>query len=137
MGVWGSGLYSGDFASDLRSASAAVSRLPFDGERLLRLLRDIEPGAARDQKDPDHTVFWLICADQFAKRGIACATARDAALAIIDEGRDLETMARLGMEEVGLRARGRMLTELRGRLAGSPASSGPRTVLKQPQPFSL
>ena len=42
MGAWGTGLYSGDFASDLRIAVAAVARLPFDGERLLGLLCDIE-----------------------------------------------------------------------------------------------
>jgi hypothetical protein len=89
MGAWGTGLYSGDFAADLRSAVAAVARLPFDGERLVEFLCETEPGAAREPNDPDHTVFWLVVVDQFAKRAIASATARDTALAIIDGGRDL------------------------------------------------
>ena len=35
MGVFGTGLYSGDFAMDLRSAIKAVSRLPFEPGRLV------------------------------------------------------------------------------------------------------
>jgi hypothetical protein len=91
MGAWGTGLYSGDLASDLRIAVAAVARLPFEGERLLGLLCDTEPSAALDPKDPDHTAFWLVCADQFAKRGIVCSSVLEAALAIIDQDRDPAT----------------------------------------------
>jgi hypothetical protein len=137
MGAWGTGLYSGDFASDLRIAVAAVARLPFDGERLLGLLCDTEPSAALDPKDPDHTAFWLVCADQFAKRGIVCSSVLEAALAIIDQDRDLATMSSLGMNETGLRARRRMLADLRQRLVASTPSSKPRTVLKEPQPYLL
>jgi hypothetical protein len=137
MGSWGVGLYSGDFAADLRGAVSAVARLPFDGERLVELLCETEPDAARDPKDPDHTVFWLVVADQFVKRGIAAASAREAALAVIDEGRDLAIMASLGMTGADLRARGRMLAELRERLAAPMPSAKPRTVLKKPQPFLL
>ena len=137
MGAWGTGLYSGDFASDLRIAVAAVARLPFDGERLLGLLRDTEPSAALDPKDPDHTAFWLVCADQFAKRGIVCSSVLEAALAIIDQDRDLATMSSLGMNETGLRARRRMLADLRQRLVASTPSLKPRTVLKEPQPYLL
>ena len=134
MGVWGAALYSGDFAADLRSTIAAVARLPFDGDRLLELLCETEPVAARETEDEDHTVFWLVVADQFAKRGIACAGARDAALAIIDEGRDLAMKRRLGMDEAGLRQRGKRLAELRARLAAPPPTK-PRSVLKKPQPY--
>ena len=84
MGVWGTGLYSGDFAKDLSSAARAVSQLPFDGERLAELLCSVEPGAANNSSDEDHTTFWLVVADQFAKRGIACERVRKRALAIID-----------------------------------------------------
>ena len=48
--------------------SSAVARLPFDGGRLLELLCESEPGAAVESKDPDHTFFWLIVADQFEVR---------------------------------------------------------------------
>ena len=59
MGVWGSGLYSGDFALDLRCTFKALTRLPFDGERLLQLLCDLEPKTANHPDDEDHTTFWL------------------------------------------------------------------------------
>ena len=134
MGVWGTALYSGDFALDLRTTVAAVARLPFDGDRLLELLCETEPTAAREAEDEDHTVFWLVVADQFARRGIACAQARDTALAIIDEGRDLAMMRRLGMDEAGLRKRGKKLAELRAGLAAAPVAK-PRSVLKKPQPY--
>ena len=70
MGAWGTGLYSGDFAMDLRGTIRAVARLPFSADRLVDVLCDAEPGAARSSVDSDHTVFWLVVADQFAKRGI-------------------------------------------------------------------
>jgi hypothetical protein len=40
MGAWGVGLYSTDFAVDLRGTVGAVSRLPFEGDGLLEILRD-------------------------------------------------------------------------------------------------
>lgn len=42
---------------DLRSTTDAVTRLPFDGDRLLQILCGIEPGAANDQKDTDHSIL--------------------------------------------------------------------------------
>jgi hypothetical protein len=79
MGVWGTGLYSGDFAMDLRSTVGAVVRLPFDTDRLVDILCETEPAAANDPGNEEHTTFWLVLADQFAKRGIAsveCARRR-------------------------------------------------------------
>ena len=46
MGVWGAGLYSGDFALDLRSTIRAVARLPYDGDKLVEILCETEPAAA-------------------------------------------------------------------------------------------
>ena len=89
MGVWGTGLYSGDFALDLRSTVSAVARLPFDGDKLSDILCGTEPGAANNSDDEEHTIFWLVIADQFAKRSITCDRARDKALAIIEDGNDL------------------------------------------------
>ena len=63
MGVWGAGLYSGDFAMDLRPGARAVTRLPFDGDRLLELACSLEPEAAKNPEDEDHTTFWLVGAD--------------------------------------------------------------------------
>ena len=76
MGVWGSSLYSDDFAMDLRSAISAVSRLPYDGDKLVDLLCESEPSAANNPEDEDYSTFWLVVADQFTKRGIASDRAR-------------------------------------------------------------
>lgn len=46
MGVWGAGLYSGDFAMDLCSTIGAITRLPFDGDRLAVIV--VERGRAFD-----------------------------------------------------------------------------------------
>src|SRR5579864_3898323 len=117
MGVWGVGLYSGDFAQDLRSTIRAVARLPFDNDKLADILCETEPTAADNPADEDHTTFWLVVADQFSKRGIACDRVREKALAIIDSGSDLVILEKLGMDSSGLKKRQKMLEELRPRLA--------------------
>ncbi|HLY58807.1 MAG TPA: hypothetical protein VKS60_24810 [Stellaceae bacterium] len=137
MGAWGIGLYSSDFAMDLRSTVGAVARLPFEPGRLLELLRASEPTAADDPADEDHCVFWLTVADQFARRGIDCPEARDRALAVIDDGSDLAMMSRLGMAEKDLAKRRKMLEELRPKIAAPPAPGRPRPVLKAPQPLLM
>src|SRR5436305_13665934 len=134
MGTWGTGLYSGDFAMDLRSTIGAVVRLPFSPDRLVDVLCDAEPGPARSADDPDHTVFWLVVADQFAKRGIDSFRVRETALSIIDEGSDRAMMAVLGMSQPGLRARDKVLAEIRGRLLSAPPLKD-RSTLKKPQPY--
>lgn len=133
MGVWGTGLYSGDFAKDLSSAVRAVSQLPFDGERLAEMLCSVEPGAANNASDEDHTTFWLVVADQFAKRGIACERVRQRALEIIDKGEDAAMLTRLGMKATGLRKRGKVLAELREKFVNPAPATKPRRVLKNPQ----
>jgi hypothetical protein len=138
MGAWGIGLYSSDFALDLRGSVKALARLPFAAERLLEFLCAAEPSAANNPKDSDHTVFWLTVADQFAKRGIECVQARDRALAIIAADADLATMAALGMDEKSLVKRRAMLEELRRRItAPINAAKSRRPVLKAPQRLLL
>jgi hypothetical protein len=136
VGVFGTGLYSGDFAMDLRGTISAVSRLPFVPERLVEILCDSEPGAARDATDEDHTTFWLVVADQFAKRGIVSDRARNKALEIINHGFDLSVLQKLGMSASDLRKRKKMLDELHTRLVAPPVSKA-RPVLKSPQPFLM
>jgi hypothetical protein len=134
VGSWGPSLYSGDFAADLRRTVAVVARLPFDAERLVDLIADAEPNAATSPSDEDHTVFWLVVADQLARRGVQSARARDTALRIIDSGRDLDAMERLGMSERERAKRARSLAELRARLI-SPPNHPKRDLLKKPQPY--
>src|SRR5689334_6569972 len=119
MGVWGSRLYGGDFALDLRAAVKAVAQLPFEGDRLLDILIEIEPSAAANQGDEDHTTFWLVLADQFAKRGVSCDRVRDRALQIIDSGQDTEMLRSLGMKTSDLEKRRVVLSEVRDRITAS------------------
>ncbi len=63
------------------------------------ILSGIEPTAANNPDDEEHTTFWLVLADQFAKRGIACERVRDKALRIIDDGADLAILAKLGAQQ--------------------------------------
>ena len=123
MGVWGTGLYSGDFAKDLSSATRAVAQLPFAGERLADLLCSVEPGAANNASDEDHTTFWLVVADQFAKRGIVCERVRQRALEIIDGGEDVGMLSRLGLDAAGLKKRGKILAELREKIGSIAVDS--------------
>jgi hypothetical protein len=137
MGVFGAGLYSGDFALDLRSTVGAILRLPFDPDKLLDILCSTHPSAANNPNDEEHTIFWLVIADQFAKHDVACDRVRPKALAIIDGGTDLTTLEKLGMMQSGLRKRKRMLDELRARIVAAPTTSKPRKVLRKPQPLLM
>jgi hypothetical protein len=136
MGAWGAGLYSGDFALDLRSTIAAVARLPLDGEKICETLRQSEPGAAENSKNEDHTTFWLVLADQFHKRGIECADVTAKALNLIDSGADAAIHRELGMSQPNLRKRAKSLDDLRRRLRDEPPALR-RGVLKKPQPLIL
>src|SRR5215467_13635605 len=137
MGVLGTGLYSRDFALDLRSAVGAVLRLPFDPDKLVDALSGTEPSAANKSSDEDHTTFWLVIADQFARRGIACDRVRTKALAIIDTGIDIAMLEKLGMKASDLRKRQRILDEVRARIVGAPTTNKPRTVLQKPEPLLM
>ena len=137
MSAWGTGLYSSDMAADMRATVKSVLRLPFDEDRIVDILSKGERGAADNPNDEDHTTFWLVLADQFEKRGVAHASTRGKAIAIIDRGDDLMMMEKLGMKPADLRKRGAKLAELRARLAAAPESSQPRSTIKAPQPFVL
>ena len=137
MGTWGASLYSNDFAMDLRGTIGAVARLPFDADRLIDILCESEPGAANNPDDEDHTIFWLVVADQFAKRAILCERARDTALRIIDADSDLAMRSKLGLNARDLRKRQQTLEALRARLTAPAAPIKPRPVLKKPQTFVM
>jgi len=137
MGTWGTGLYSGDFAADLRAVIRAVARLPLDEDALVEAVCAAEKTAAENPADEDHAIFWLVLADQFEKRGIFSARARDTALAIIDGGRDAAMMEKLGMKPADLRKRAANLAELRARLLAQPTASKPRKTMTRPEPYVL
>jgi len=136
MGTWGAGLYSADMALDLRATIGALLRLPFDEQRIVEVLRESEQKAADDPHDEDHTTFWLVLADQFAKRGIVSADVRGKALDIIDNERDLSMLAARGMREAELRKRAATLQKLRAALFATPRPVR-RSTLKDPLPYTL
>ena len=137
MGTFGAGLYSGDFALDLRSTIRAVSRLPFDGDTLVEILCGSESAASSDPNDEDHTTFWLVVADQFARRGIESDRTRQNSLNIIDSGSDLDMFKRLGMARAGLEQRRKILDALRAKIVTRPTQGKERAVLKKAQPFLM
>ena len=98
MGAWGTVLYSGDFAADLRGAISAASRLPLNEEGLVNAICGAEQSAATNPADEDHTIFWLVLAEHFEKRGIFSRRVRETALAILDGGKDAAVMQVLGMK---------------------------------------
>jgi hypothetical protein len=137
VGVWGTGLYSSDFAMDLRTTIAAVARLPFDADRIVEILCQVEPSAAVIPDVADHSTFWLVVADQMAKRSMLSAIVRDRAIMIIDRGTDLVIAGKLGMSAAALTKRRKMLLEVRARLVTARPAVRPRTVLKKPQPLLM
>lgn len=137
MGSWGTGLYAGDFASDLRSKIRAVARLPFDPERLVEILCESETAAAIDPDNEDYTTFWLVVADQFARRRISSVRARETALRIIDGGADIATQQKLGQSMTGLAKRNRMLEEVRQRIDAPQSRTQKRAVVSKPEPFLM
>ncbi len=137
MGSWAAGLYSSDFAMDLRSTIGAISRLPFDGDRLVEILCESESAAADNPNNEEHATFWLVTADQFARRGIVSERAHEKALEIIDSGRDIAMLSKLGMKPRELGKRQKTLAELRSRLTADSQVARRGKVLKKPQAFLM
>ena len=136
MGVWGAGIYSSDYAADLRSMIRAITRLPFDGNRLLEILAETESDVSQNPNDEDFTSFWLVAADQFHKRGIETDHLFERAKKIIDSNQDLNMAAELGMTSADLKKRSKILQDLRNKIE-SPLPVKSRKTFSKPQPFLL
>src|SRR5436190_22986330 len=105
MGAWGVGLYASDFVRDVRPMVATLARLPVGGAQLSELAAGRFSETAGNPRDEDHTVFWLVLADQCTQRHIDAPEARRRALEIIDKGADIAVHRELGMTERDLRKR--------------------------------
>jgi hypothetical protein len=134
MGVWGMGLYDSDTAADVRDSIRALARLPWSGEQIVNHLRQDYSGPFFEPGELDHGTFWLVLADQLAKRGIPYETAQREALHILESGADLNAYRAGSASDEDLRERARVLAELKKRLT-SPALVKERRVLKKPQPY--
>lgn len=134
MGSWGAGLYSDDYAMDLRATVAAAAKLPLGDDEVLDLIRTTEL-CADDPQDTDHTTFWLVTADQLAQRGCYPEEARRRALEIIASGANLKTLSELDAPAAMLRKRKALLEEL-GRRLIHPAPRV-RKTMSAPQAFTF
>lgn len=126
MGTWGASLYDDDIASDLKNTVALICKVPADGNRLLELLEQIQENT--DPDDDDGSVFWLVVADQFEKRGINSKRAASIALRIIQSETDMAACKAKGADEKFLKARQKALLELATRLRQ------PRALKVKPKP---
>jgi len=104
MGSWGSGLYQDDSAADLRNMIATLANLPATGDRILEIILDNwkEPVGLDADGGP---TFWLVIADQFERRGIACSKVFEHALSAVDTGADLRDLEARGAEQRDLKKR--------------------------------
>lgn len=130
MGAWGVGLYQDDYASDLKNTISLVCKIPMDGSRLLAVLWKMQCDAGIDSDD--ECTFWLVVADQFERRGIACSEAIAKALAVIDDGHDIRRMQ--GLKQKYVDKRQHMLLELADRLR-SPRPERPKPAAKKPAEY--
>ncbi len=124
MGSWGAGLYQDDTALDLKNTIALLVQLPASGDRLLEILLD-NHGEAVGLDDPGGPTFWLVLADQFERRGIACPRAFTQALTAIETGADLRDLESRDAGPTDLRRRAKILTALATRFR-SPRPARPR-----------
>ncbi|MFZ6745889.1 hypothetical protein ACO0LC_21905 [Undibacterium sp. JH2W] len=130
MGTWGAALYDDDVASDLKNTLALLCKVPADGDGLLKYLKQLhgEP----DPAEGDEAYFWLVTADQFEKRGIACVEVSTNALAIIENDVDLESARDKGADEKFLKKRAAVLDELASRLNAPRPVRDRKTAAKPP-----
>jgi hypothetical protein len=113
---------------DLRSSIALLAEMPVSGDRLLDILLTDRTNVGLD--DDGGPTFWLVVADQFERRGIACARAVEQALLAIDSGADERSMRDLDMSDRDIRKRKAGMTALATRLrAPRPIT---RKVAKKP-----
>jgi hypothetical protein len=134
MGTWGASLYDADFAGDLKNTIALVSKVPVAGDRLLELLLQMQGDV--DLDDEEGTLFWLVVADQFEKKGIESGQATSNALRIIQSGTDLAACKARGADEKFLKARQKALLELDARLR-QPRALKARPKAQKPPPLVL
>jgi len=136
MGTWGVGLYQCDDASDLRDDFREVVRAPWDGDRLLSWALDTYPEAGEQRAD-GHADLRLALADLFWSYGIEQHDVREAAVALIEDGADLESKRRLGMSDRDLKKRAAVLGDLAAKLHSPNPTPRDRRVLAAPEPFLL
>lgn len=89
MGAWGTGLYSDDFALDVKSDLLDAIN---SGKSYREAFEELKETYVDNtyEGDPDIPVFWLVCADILWKKGRLDDDIKQTALAYIDDSTDVE-----------------------------------------------
>jgi hypothetical protein len=132
MGVWDIGLYSSDFALDLKPTITTMLKLPLSETEILEHIKKAYSEICENKTDEDYTIFWLVLADQMHKKGISLPKVFEMAIAIIDSVEDIRMCKDLGMLEPELKKREKILQDLKKRLS-FPVEKKARKTLKKPQ----
>jgi hypothetical protein len=128
MSIEGPGLYQDDTGHDVRSEFRDLIGEGRTPDQATRLLLDRWADVLGDEDA--YCAFYLALADTQWRLGRSVQSVRDAALSIIDSGRDLR---RWEYSERFHRRRERVLGQLRERLSSAPPLA--RKVRKPPPPF--
>jgi hypothetical protein len=131
MGSWSPSLYGDDDAADLKGAVSILCKMPVAPEVIVAALLEMR-AAAWSSDEPD-TTFWLVVADQFERRAIACSRVSREALSIIEEGTDLALAQERGADEAYLKKRQQILGELAERLRNPRPARATRVAKRLPE----
>lgn len=127
MGAWGTGLYSDDFALDVKSEflDAINSGKPYR-EAFEELKKTYVDNAYND--DPDIPVFWFVCADILWKKGRLDEDIKQTTLAYIESNSDVE---RWNLESSALgKKRKTVLEKLKAKLLSPQPEAKPIRIKK-------
>lgn len=127
MGAWGTGLYSDDFALDVKSEflDAINSGKPYR-EAFEELKKTYVDNTHDD--DPDIPVFWFVCADILWKKGRLDDDIKHTALAYIESNSDVE---RWNLESPALgKKRKAVLEKLKAKLLSPQPEAKPIRIKK-------
>lgn len=130
MGSWGTGLYQDDEADDLKDTIKLLSKMPANGEKIIDILLDMSEHGG-DIKSEGGPLFWLVVADQFAKKGIVSELAVSKARDIIDSEIDLNDLKARGLDETGIKSRKKVYEKILLNIE-NPKSPDKRKVAKNP-----
>lgn len=137
MGTWGTGLYAGDFAADLKADFAMFARVPGSPGELVRRLIERYDTSARDPSDESYTEFWLILADRMHLHGLEHRETFSKAVAIVAREQDIEMKRELGMSPADLRKRKAILLDLENRLKRPHPNPRKIRPLTEPEPHAF
>lgn len=121
----------------MRPAIAKLARLPFDETKLLNCIVALGPDVSINPEHEDYTTFWLVIADQLAKKSIFNSRAMEIASGIVDSGKDLRNFKQLGASTADLRKRSKTLSILIARMNAQPKESKSKLVDSKPEEYLL